>query len=154
MCMGALCCGGAACCKSCCAGFAQCGVPAKNFPKISYVFTSVFLMMMSVLVMFSLRYAADAWGWFDCVEVAGGGSECFGISSAFRASFTLFLYHAIMLLMICPRAQCSNAIHDGFWGCKIILLIVLYVLVYFIPYKFYVSWGWICLVVSAFFLFI
>ena len=152
--MSALCCGGAACCGACCAGFKACGVPAKNFPKVSYVISSMLMMVISVVLMFTLRYATEEWDWYNCAEVAGGGSVCFGMSSAFRMSFTLFLYHLIILLFIFPRAQCSMALHDGFWGVKFLILIGLSFVVYFIPYEFYTTWGWICLVVSAFFLFI
>ena len=150
----ALCCAGKTCCGACCAGFKACGVPAKNFPKISYVITSMILMGLSVLVMFTLGYLTERWDWFNCAEIAGSGSKCFGISSAFRASFTLFIYHLIMLAVICPRAGCSSGLHDGFWLLKACVLIVLYILSFQIPYEFYDTWGWISLVLSSIFLFV
>ena len=51
-----------------------------------------------------------------------------------------------------PRAACSSALHDGFWGVKYIILIAFYIVSYFIPYKFYDTWGGICLIFSFFFL--
>ena len=149
-----MCCAGKMCCGACCSGFKACGVPAKNFPKISYVITSVILMLCSVLLMFSLRYLTEKWDWLNCAELAGGGSLCFGISSAFRASFTLFLYHCIMLLVICPRAGCSSGLHDGFWCIKGLILVVLFIISFQIPYEFYDTWGWISLCISSIFLFI
>ena len=156
MCMGtyAVCCAGRMCCGACCAGFKACGVPAKNFPKISYVITSVILMLCSILVMFTLRPLAEKYDWLNCAEHAGGGSRCFGIAAGFRASFTLFLYHAIMLLILCPRAGCSSGLHDGFWCIKGLILVVLFIISFQIPFEFYDTWGWISLIMSSLFLFI
>lgn len=154
MCVGPLCCSGASCCGACCVGFDKCGVPAKNFPKVTYVVTSILLMLVSVLLMYTLRYAAESWDWLNCAEVAGGGAECFGISAAFRASFTLVVYHVLILIFIFPRAACSSVLHDGFWFLKNLLMIGLYILSFWIPYQFFVTWGWLCLIISTLFLFI
>lgn len=112
------------------------------------------LMIVSVVLMFTLRYATDEWDWLSCHEIAGGGSVCFGITSAFRASFSLAVFHGLMLLFIFPRAQCSSAVHDGFWGFKILVLALIFIISFWIPYQFFIGWGWVCLVLSAIFLII
>jgi hypothetical protein len=109
-------------------------------------------MIIALLIMKTLRYGTEEFDWWECAEVSGGGSECFGISSGLRASFSLCMFHIIVLVAIFPRAACSSALHDGFWGVKYIILIAFYIVSYFIPYKFYDTWGGICLIFSFFFL--
>ena len=155
----ALCCAGKACCDSCCAGLKQCGIPAKNFPRVAYVVQDTLLMIGALIIMFTLRPAADEISWLNCTKLAGGGSSCFGESTVLRASLSLFLTHLFVLLVICPRAQCSSAIHDGFWCIKIFLLIALFAATFWIPYQFFFTWAWICrigaitfLIIQAYFL--
>ena len=111
-------------------------------------------MIISVILMFSLRYATDEWDWLNCAEVAGGGSVCFGISSVFRASFVLFVYHIIIILVIFPAVACSAFIHDSVWGFKNLIIAALFIGSFWINFKFYTTWAWICLVMSCFFLLI
>ena len=125
-------------------------MPAKNFPKITYVITSVVQMLISALLMITLRRTEEDFDWFGCSE--DDAPDCFGILAGFRASFALFLFHALILIVIFPRAACSSALHDGFWGIKFFILIAVYILTYFIPYKFFNVWAHICLWLSFFFL--
>ena len=148
------CCSGKACCDNCCGAFKACGVPAKNFPKITYVISGMVLMVISVIMMYSLRFATDSWDWLSCHRIAGGGSVCFGLTSVFRASFTLTAYHIIILITLFPRATCSQYLHDGCWGGKNLLIFIGFIASFWLPYEFYGAWAWISLVVSTLFLFI
>ena len=109
-------------------------------------------MLISALLMITLRYTEEDFDWFGCSDPDKEGGDCFGILAGFRASFALFLFHVLILIMIFPRAACSSALHDGFWGIKFVILIAVYVLTYFIPYKFFSVWAHICLWLSFFFL--
>ena len=111
-------------------------------------------MLISVTIMFTLRFVTDAAYWLNCHEIAGGESKCFGISAVFRGSFTLVIFHCLTLLLILPRADCCNVIHSAFWGFKVFILIFLYLASYWVPYEFFDSWGWFCLAMSAFYLMI
>jgi len=130
------------------------GVPAKNFPRVAYVVFDSILMLVSFILLWTLRPATENWEWLSCHEIAGGGSSCFGISAVFRASFTLFIFHSILLIFLCPRAQCSSAIHDGFWLFKIIVVLLLFVGSFWIPHPFFVFWGYVCRIGSVLFLFV
>ena len=59
MCLGAvtsaLCCAGSCFCNCCCKALSACGVPAKNFPKVAYVISDLILMIISVLLMYTIR---------------------------------------------------------------------------------------------------
>ena len=59
MCFGAiastLCCAGSCFCNCCCSALRACGVPAKNFPKAAYVVSDLILMIISVLLMYTIR---------------------------------------------------------------------------------------------------
>lgn len=59
-------------------------------------------------------------------------------------SFTLFLFHLLVLVLISPRFYWSSVIHDGFWALKFMLIIAIYIGVFFIPHPFYVVWAHIC----------
>ena len=65
-CPSPLCCSGKACCSSCCIGFEKMGVPAKNFPRVAYVFNSVIFMAISVGILFALQYAEKKTDWLAC----------------------------------------------------------------------------------------
>jgi hypothetical protein len=121
---------------------------------MGYVVQDFFFMIMSFIFLYVLRPLADEEDdWIECVEVAGGGHECFGISQIIRMSFALFVYHLLILMLICPRAHCSKYIHDGGWCFKSLLISVLYTVCYFIPYQFFqYGWLWVSRVGSIIFL--
>jgi len=52
---------------------------------------------------------------------------CLGASNIIRMSFALFVFHAIMLIMVCSRAKIIAAVHDGFWPIKMAVILVIYV---------------------------
>ena len=72
---GGLCCSGKAFCSACCAGCAKMGVPAKNFPRVAYVVHDVLWMCFSVILLYTLKGAAEQWDWFQCTETHGTVEE-------------------------------------------------------------------------------
>lgn len=126
------------------------GVPAKNFPKVAYLVNSVFFMGISVILLYCLRFSADEWDWFQCIEtteddgVTTSSSSCYGIKAVLGMSFTLFIFHLLVLIFISPRVVCSSMAHDSFWGAKFLFIIVLYIGCFFIPHNFYIAWAHIC----------
>lgn len=137
----AACCAGQICCKSLCCLCDSCGVNPKNFPKITYVLFNAFWIAISIILMFTLQPLFEKYDYFlNCNEESGGGYSCFGTAAVLRMSFTLFIFHSIVLLSILPRVQCSSVFHDGCWGFKFLFVIALYIAVFWIPNDFY--WGW------------
>ena len=82
----------------------------------------------------------------------GVSSACFGISAVLRMSFSLFIFHAFIFLIIIPRNECASIVHDGFWCCKFMLLVALFTCFFFIHVDFFDIWMEICRYVSICFL--
>ena len=156
MCLGlacsAVCCMGSAFCSCCCAGIRACGVPLKNFPKVAYVVTDILVMILAVVLMYTMRPLFEDTDWLECNEASGGGSGCFGTSAVLRASFVLFCYHILILILICPRGHCSSVLHDGFFTLKTFLILAAYVASFWIPYEFFQGWAEFCRVGSVLYL--
>ena len=103
----ALCCASSACCRGCCCALDKCGIPAKNFPKVTYLLTDFSFMILAIILMYAFKPLFREQDWLTCPENSGGDEECFGVAVIMRMSFTLFIYHLVILLAICPRAKCS-----------------------------------------------
>jgi hypothetical protein len=90
-------------------------------------------MTISVVLLFTMKSAAQNWDWFQCVENTDAPAEnntplneltsdvaslatgidvpssvqsttCYGTGAVLRMSFTLFVFHLLILLAIVPRA--------------------------------------------------
>ena len=170
-CMGNLCC--------CCAGR---GIKASSYPRITYVVLQLFFVLLSFVLMFTLKAAVDEIGIISCTESSGMGvnstytidgyfygtsaqkemtqeekeesvsSACLGISAVLRMSFTLFIFHAVIFFAIIPRNDCASILHDGFWCCKFLLVITLFTCFFFLHIDFFDVWMEICRYVSICFL--
>ena len=132
-------------------------------------------MLISVVLLYTLRAAAEEWDWFQCVDSANfdaanhqgptlndvtaevfdsvgkkivdsvlgtttatevadhKGSSCYGTSAVLRMSFTLTVFHVLILVLISPRLGCCSAIHDGIWPAKLLFIIGVYIGSFWIP---------------------
>ena len=124
LCIGsALCCAGAACCKCLCLPAKLAGVAAKNFAKIGYVVFSVSMLLLTICLMYLFNWLfdwTDSFG-FDCPDASGGGTACTGASALIRMSWSLAIFHLIMLIITSLRSDFAAAFHDGCWGTKFII---------------------------------
>ena len=151
---GAICCAGAMCCNCMCKGLSACGVTGKAFPKVGYLIQSTALMLIATILMYTFRPLFRDQDMLECNEASGGGYECFGTAAVLRASFILFLYHILILILIIPRTQCSSAIHDGFFTLKFIVLFGSFIASFWISNDFFKGWSEFCRVGSIIYLFI
>lgn len=152
--LGCLCCAGSSFCNVCCAGCNRVGVAAKNFAKVSYIVMAMFWMTISLILMYTLRPLAEKYQWKYCEFNITGDSDCFGQVSVLRMSFSLTVFHILMLLILIPRAAICGAIHDGFWPIKYLVMLGIFVGAWFIPKAFFVVWGHICRAGSILYLFV
>jgi hypothetical protein len=53
-----------------CIGINKMGVPAKNYPRVAYVLQALIFMLISVVLLYTLRASAEEWDWFKCVDSA------------------------------------------------------------------------------------
>ena len=156
---GVLCCAGsAACCagnicrKSICCCCSSCGITPKNFPRIAYVSFDLFWVLISIVLMFTMKPLFDKVDFLECSDASGGGSACFGTAAVLRMSFVLFIFHILVLLIILPRRQCSSMFHDGCWCSKFVFVIATYIAVFWIPNTFYRGFAHFARIVSCFYL--
>ena len=152
--LGCLCCAGSSFCNICCAGCNKVGVASKNFAKVSYILMAMVFMAISLILMYTLRPLADKYNWKYCEFQITGSEDCFGKVSVLRMSFSLTVFHFLMLIILIPRAAICSAIHDGFWPIKYIVMLAIFVGSWFIPKAFFGVWGHICRVGSIFYLFV
>ena len=126
-CLGsAICCAGAACCKCLCLPAKAAGVAAKNFAKIGYVVFSVSWVILTIIMMLIINWLfdlTDDFG-FDCPlpEDGGNNKACAGSSTLVRTSWSLALFHIIMLIIVSLRNEAAAVFHDGCWGVKFIIV--------------------------------
>jgi hypothetical protein len=141
-------------CTFCCGGCEKVGIHQKNWPKVTYVINDVIFMIIGFVLMYTLRPLADKYpDHFYCNETAGGGANCFGVSSILRMSFALFCYHVIILLVLLPRHRCSSYLHDGLWPAKFLIILTIFILSFFVPHQFFMyGWNWLCRLGSALFM--
>lgn len=125
MCIGsALCCAGAACCSCLCLPAKAAGVAAKNYAKIGYVVFAVSWLIMTIVMMYVFNWLfgwTDTFG-FDCPQASGGGQACTGASALIRTSWSLAIFHILMLIIVSLRTDFAAAFHDGCWGTKFLIV--------------------------------
>ena len=134
LCIGsALCCAGAACCQCLCLPAKMAGVAAKNYAKIGYVVFSISYIILTVCLMYFFNWA---FGWtgadfgFDCATSDGA---CAGASVMIRTSWSLAIFHIIMLIIVSLRTDFAAAFHDGCWGTKFLMVFGIWVASLWIP---------------------
>jgi hypothetical protein len=129
------------------------GVAAKNFAKVTYYLLALFAMLVSLGLMFAVEPLSEKYGWKKCEYYPNENDDCFGQVSVLRMSFSLVLFHLVMLLILVPRQEVCGQINDGCWVLKYIILIGLYIASWFISQPFFVVWGNICRAFSILYLF-
>ena len=147
-----------------CSGCSSVGVHAKNWPKVTYVVADFVWMLLAFIMIFALKPLADKWGMCKLLSTsesspslssqlisgalgttASSNEECLGITTVMRMSFTLCVYHLLVLIIILPRLRCSQILHDSCWIGKFITILLLFILAHLIPIGFFYM-GWIYIV--------
>lgn len=80
----------------------------------------------------------------DVLPISCFGEQCYGFVAVHRINFALGVFHAILAgLLIGVRSSRNGraAIQNGYWGPKIIAWLLLIVLTFLIPEKFFIVWG-------------
>ena len=47
--------------------------------------------------------------------------------SLVRMSFSLAVFYLITFIFVIPKQDCSARFHDGFWCCKMLFVIIIYI---------------------------
>jgi hypothetical protein len=110
--------------------------------------------MVSFLLMYTLKPLADEELFIDCVEASGAGDKataCYGTSAVLRMTFSLFIFHIVMTLILLPRGTCSAIAHDSGWCIKVSLIFALFTGMFWIDISFFKIWGEVSRYVSILF---
>lgn len=151
MCTAILCCAGSAvccasksCCKCLCCCCKKCGTNERSFPRIGFVFFSLMWVIFAILIMFLAPQAIDPFDRF--IECPGNFTQekvCYGVSTMYRVSFILGIFHLIMLLFgLCPSHDGIRTFHDGCWITKFFIILLAFLLTLFIPNYFFQGYGY------------
>jgi len=80
----------------------------------------------------------------DTLPISCFGEQCWGFVSVHRINFALGVFHSVLAaLLIGVRSSRSGraAIQNGYWGPKIVAWLLLIVLTFLIPERFFIVWG-------------
>ena len=77
---------------------------------------------------------------------------CLGISSIYRISFALVIFHSFLLLFLFMRNGCSKIFNEEVWPFKILVVICLVGGFFFINNSFFETYSQISMILSLFFL--
>lgn len=150
----ALCCASATCCSCLCCCCKKCGMNERSYARVGYVVFSILWVILGIIIMF---FAPGLMSPFDqfihCAlngDITGAQKDvCFGISTMYRISFLLALFHLVMLLFgLCPDNEASRTFHDGCWPFKFLLVLLFFFVTLFIPNDFFQGYGYFAQVVS------
>jgi hypothetical protein len=74
-----------------------------------------------------------------CPSQSGGGSNCVGIASVYRMSFTLLLFYSLIFFFCLFRNKLSKLVNEGLWAFKVLCIITAFISFFFIPNEFFVG---------------
>ena len=80
----------------------------------------------------------------DYMSITCRGEECHGYVAVQRINFALGLFHFILALLLAGVKTSKDGragLQNGFWGPKIIVWLVLIVVTFLIPERFFYIWG-------------
>lgn len=115
----------------------------RSFARVGYVIFSIVWVILGIVIMFFAPGALSPFDSFIDCSVSGNPSSsntdvCFGISTMYRISFLLAIFHVVMLLFgLCPDNEGTRTFHDGCWPFKFLLILVGFIVTLFIPNSFF-----------------
>ena len=148
----ALCCAGNCCCHAFNNIFSDAKkINPKLFARIGFIVLSLICVGFSLIILF---YGANLLKPFNSFISCptDGEFSCLGISSVYRMSFTLFIFHIIVILFSLISKDCAKVFNLDCWSFKILLVMVLYFSMFFIPNTLFLIYAEISRYLSILFL--
>jgi hypothetical protein len=115
------------------------GVAANNQSKLGYVVFQLFWLVMTIILVFCTEAIS---GWMEggpglsyCEQDEDGNAplSCYGASAFARISFSLAIFHLVMLLISAARTKMAADFLDGCWCLKVLLVMGLFIVSFWIP---------------------
>ncbi|TGZ82945.1 putative membrane protein TMS1 [Ascodesmis nigricans] len=137
----ASCCGAAACSALCSAcGKCQSSTSTRITYALIFLVNSILSwIMLTPWAIRKLEHLA-----LDALPISCFGEQCYGFVAVHRINFALGVFHAILAALLIGVRSSRNgraAIQNGYWGPKIVVWLLLIVLTFLIPERFFIVWG-------------
>ena len=146
----------------CCAGNCLCHainnmlgdakkINPKLFARIGFIILSAIAVGISLLILFYLANILKPFNdWISCPK--DNNFDCLGISSVYRMSFTLLVFHTLTLILSFTSNQCAKVFNMDCWSFKILFIIVFYFSMFFVSNGFFSIYAEISRYLSILFL--
>ena len=144
--LSAVCCAGKCFCLAlCCCCRNVVGSTLKQQVRLTYVIISVICMLFVIFVLYHLQQIFEGFkDYIKCPEPSQGSKDngeltCLGVSSVYRMSLALLLFHFFVFFFLFFRNSCSKSVNEGLWCFKILLLLFLFIIFFFVIYIFFIQ---------------
>ncbi len=130
-----------------------CGATERIYSRIGYVLFAFVWIVISTLLLFFAHYVLDGTfigKYLSCTD--GSADVCLGISTVYRVSFALAIFHGFMGLLCTCGGELVNKLNEGAWPIKFVLVAGLFGLSFLIPNGFFQVYGYIAMVPSFLFI--
>lgn len=140
-------------CQCLCSAFKCCGASSKVFSRIGYALFALVWIILSTLLLYFGHYITigSLADYLGCTDSATKDS-CIGLSSVYRMSFSLVVFHLILFLLCSCRNEVIAAINEGAWPLKFLAVLGFFALTFAIPNGFFKVYGYIAMGASCLFL--
>ena len=138
--MNSICCSSQACCGFLC-GFCISKLKTNDIQhaRLAYIIIYLVLGMAGLLLLILAPLITEKMQTFGLVVCEEGDSLCFTNTVVHRLSFTLGIFHLVMVLGSLVGGECSAILEEGCWMLKMLLLSSLFFLSFLIPNSVFVS---------------
>lgn len=140
-------------CTCLCSAFQCCGASSKVFSRIGYALFAFVWIVLSTLLLYFAHYITISalYNHLGCTDAATRDS-CIGLSSVYRMSFSLVVFHLVFFLLCSCRNEVIAKLNEGAWPLKFLAVLAFFGLTFIIPNGFFRIYGYIAMGGSFLFL--
>jgi len=140
-------------CQCLCSAFQSCGASSKVFSRIGYALFALVWILFSTFLLYFAHHITMDWlsEHLECTDEDTKAS-CIGVSSVYRMSFSLVVFHFILFLLCSCRNDVIAKINEGAWPLKFLVVLGFFSLTFIIPNGFFKVYGYIAMGASCLFL--
>lgn len=159
MCLGTcasiLCCATKDVCDCCCVCCKEaCGTSLRQQIRLCYIILVIICMLIAIFVLFGVQEMMSWMNyWIHCPSKSGEpNGTCLGVSSVYRMSLTLVIFFALIIIFCFFRNAISKAVNEGCWFLKILFILGIFILFFFVPKDFFEGYVTFAQIFSALFM--
>ena len=130
----------------------------KQQVRLSYILFDGVFVFLAIAITYWLSGALSSTGWMstllrDFIHCpADSDLSCLGVSSVYRISFALVIFHIVILFFVFMRNGCSKVFNEEVWPFKVLFVVVACIGLFFLSNSFFQVYSKIAMVLSLFFL--